>query len=545
MDILQERPSQRLHHRISVPLLLDIEGESFRAADWSLGGGRIDDWNGRDMPDVFQLTVRLPFQGFNIAFSCHAQTIRSSDSLAFTWHELSERAQDILETFVEEVITGRITASGDILTRIDTPVTPISTKPDPNPLSTVPLWRLPLIRIAYGLFYGTLGVAIATACALLIWVNMFRLEVTTAVVSAPVYGLRSPVDAMVDWVSDQRDFLAGDIIMRLRDTDLEWQLKQLTIREKRAFADLAQAQNSLQISNDTYEKAQGVIRHQTQLDTERAATLRKRLEAARDYQTTQEALLAKGYTTRTKLTDAQNAVTLLEGQLRSVLRTIDEQRGRLRAAQGTPLYVDGKFIGDATDRAALVKRLEQEIAFVQDERQALQERYIDLNIRAPAPGRLVQGLRGQIVVPGTFVKQGASLALYEQTDAQFVDAFLSQDDIDNISLGRPATVIFPSLDITAAGRVVQVDRMIGFIDEVAQHYTWRGRENKTARVRIAFDVVDKTLGIDQIRPGLPSTVVFERNRYSVWWAQLMSVWHTSPRPEPVPLSPDIEQASKW
>ena len=53
MKLVRERPSQRLHHRVEAPLYVDINGVNQRVANWSLGGFRIDAFEG-DLPPVGQ-----------------------------------------------------------------------------------------------------------------------------------------------------------------------------------------------------------------------------------------------------------------------------------------------------------------------------------------------------------------------------------------------------------------------------------------------------------------------------------------------------------
>ena len=44
VKIRRERPDQRRHHRVTAPLFALVAGHRVRAADWSLGGLRIEEF---------------------------------------------------------------------------------------------------------------------------------------------------------------------------------------------------------------------------------------------------------------------------------------------------------------------------------------------------------------------------------------------------------------------------------------------------------------------------------------------------------------------
>ena len=140
MKIRRERPSQRLHHRVSAPIRIDLVEGVYKAHDWSLGGFSINEYTGSAKPgDEIPGTVHIPFQGFDISFPFIAEVVRHTEdqNLAVKFQELTEREVEMMTHFVDELVRGSITSVDDALLRIDTPVTPVPTTPNKNDNSQV------------------------------------------------------------------------------------------------------------------------------------------------------------------------------------------------------------------------------------------------------------------------------------------------------------------------------------------------------------------------------------------------------------------------
>ena len=77
MNVFRERPSQRLHHRVTAPFYVEIGERVHQASDWSLGGFCIERYRG-ELPAAhtpLDCTLSLPFQGFNISFEARAEVV--------------------------------------------------------------------------------------------------------------------------------------------------------------------------------------------------------------------------------------------------------------------------------------------------------------------------------------------------------------------------------------------------------------------------------------------------------------------------------------
>ncbi len=164
MKITREKPCQRRHHRLTAPLYVRVDnGPTLAAKDWSLGGLQLTNFAG-EIPALYQevnLTLDIPFQGFDIAFEVTGKVLRiisETRSICIEFTGLSERASDLMNHFVEDLVRGKMATVDDTICRIDVPVTPISTSPTANPTEVMPVNRLPLKTIIMTSTYLIVGV---------------------------------------------------------------------------------------------------------------------------------------------------------------------------------------------------------------------------------------------------------------------------------------------------------------------------------------------------------------------------------------------------
>ncbi|MEO0911288.1 MAG: PilZ domain-containing protein, partial [Pseudomonadota bacterium] len=102
MEVKRERPCQRRHHRVTAPMRVTFpNGDQHQAANWSLGGLRIDGVGESflEVGKTLELELELPFQGFDISFEVSAKVVRTdadTQSIGAEFIELSERANDLM-----------------------------------------------------------------------------------------------------------------------------------------------------------------------------------------------------------------------------------------------------------------------------------------------------------------------------------------------------------------------------------------------------------------------------------------------------------------
>lgn len=250
LKIHRERSSQRIHQRTAAPLHVTINGNEYTAVDWSLGGLRVTDY---DQPakrgDRISLTLSIPFQGFHVAFDTDADVMRAnidSGDLGLKFVDLTDRARELMAHFLDELIRGSMGTAGDTIRRIDLPVTPTDIERLRDEARKVPVRRQRLRSIVIGTLYIVLGAAVVTYLAFAIYANMLRLEVTSAVLAAPMQTLSAPADGvLVSMGKIENDAaLLGEQLFVIGDPALQERVARaaVAVDEKRSQLTLLEAQ---------------------------------------------------------------------------------------------------------------------------------------------------------------------------------------------------------------------------------------------------------------------------------------------------------------
>lgn len=248
MKISREKACQRLHHRVHTPLHLQIDGHDYDAQDWSLGGFCVSQWDRSDnevtLRQHLPCKFELPFQGFEIAFDIEIEIIRidhDNHQMAAQFVQLDERQVELMSHFVEQLVRGSMTPIQDTILRIDSPVTPVSTKPDPSPLAEVPVQRLPIRLISMTLVYLLLGLSLFSVALITVYDNFLSLKVSNAITSVPVEPIVSLIDGRIQEVNIGVDqpLQEGQSMLSIESPDLKKRIEEskLFIEQKKLELD--------------------------------------------------------------------------------------------------------------------------------------------------------------------------------------------------------------------------------------------------------------------------------------------------------------------
>jgi len=522
VKIRRERPDQRRHHRITAPLFVEVDGHRVRAADWSLGGLRVEGFPGR-VPNIgssMKLDLTLPFQGFDVSFSVEASVVRVNPAdamFAVQFTEIGERERELMSHFIEELVRGSMSDVEDTIQRIDVPVTPASLKPDAKPspaqmAKALPARRLPVRLMAMSTFYLLLGLAVFSYAAVLVYTNMFRMEVKTAVITAPVERVEAQVDGRVELVGIRPgdSVRRGETILNLFDSQLEREIALADIEVKERKAKLAYLKRR---HASELERIRGFATvemknvRQTKLDVE---SVEEQLETARRQKRRLQNLFEKGFTTAAKYDLAANEVVKLEKRLEQLRIELASRAQLAEANLGKRLYTGDDLIGDGEELDAQVRLAQHEVELAHQRYKASLTMRANRSVRAPFDGTILELPRHD----DASVRRGDVVAIVEQRRDRHVTAYLTQDEVNKVGMGDEALLYIPALGESLRGRVVNVDRTSGFIREQDQRanpgYSWRGPTDRSAKVTIAFAEPEKARDYRTYRSGLPVVVVFER-----------------------------------
>ncbi len=525
VTVKRERPDQRRHHRVSAPFFLTLDGHKARVSDWSLGGFRVDDFAGDiALPgDELPLTCTLPFQGFDVSFDARAEVVRSdleTGMFACRFTELGERETELMTHFLEDLVRGAMSEVADTIQRIDVPVTPASLEPKKKiGLSSLPIRRWPVKAVAMTSFYAVLGILIFSYTGLLAYSNFYRMEVQTAVISAPIETVTSQVDGRVAWerFKPGDNVKSGDVVVSVSDNQLERdiELADIAVNERKgqlAFYRKRLADELERMKSLTTVEGKNLDQAKFDLESTQA-----QLTAAEQQYARLAILHRKGFTTDTLLENAEKQAIALR-------KTVDSKQIEFKSRIDIASQGDGKWfytgqtmVGDLSQLEAQVKLAENEVLQTQSKHDALINHKKRLAVRAPFDGTVLEIKR---VDQGT-VRRGDVIATFEQREQRQVTAFLNQEEVSRTGLGDEVLLYVPALAETLKGKILQIDRTSGFVQEqnTAQNpgYRWRGSVDRSAQVVIAFQDPKRVTNVQRYRSGLPVVVVFpQRSNFGLY-----------------------------
>jgi multidrug resistance efflux pump len=527
VKVRRERPDQRRHHRVTAPLFVTIAGQRIKAADWSLGGLRLDQYPGA-VPGpltALDLVLTLPFQGFDVTFDAKGEVVRSNAetrAVAIRFTELGERERELMSHFLEELVRGSMVEIEDTIQRIDVPVTPASLKPDPNPLQQLPARRWPAKMIAMSAMYAVVGAVIFGYTGILTYSNFFRMEVRTAVITAPVETVTATADGRVEWadVKPGDSVRAGEVVVKMIDSQLqrELELSEIEVQERKAKLGNLRRRHLEELDRIRgYATIEMKNIQQTRLELD---ALSQQLRIATQQEKRLRDLNAKGYATAPRMEEAARQVIQLRKDLE--VRRI-ELAARVNLSEqnvGKRLFTGHETIGSA-DLTGRVTEIEADIKLGEHEIALAQQRYIAslnhrerLAVRSPFDGVVLDLPR----LDDASVRRGDVIAVIEQRKKRQVTAWLNQDEVLRVGLGDEATVFVPGLGETLTARITRIDRTSGFVEEQkrAQNpgYRWRGPVDRTAKVTLEFPDPQRVANAERYRSGLPVVVIFPQRSTS-------------------------------
>lgn len=515
VKVRRERPDQRRHHRVTAPLYIDYGGYRLRAADWSLGGFRVENFP-EQLPEIgaeLALHLSLPFQGFDVSFDAKAEVVRDdplAGMFACQFTELGERERELMSHFIEELVRGSMVDVEDTIQRIDVPVTPASLEPDVNPISKVPVQRWPVKAFVMTSIYAVLGIFVFGYIALLSYSNFYRMEVQTAVIAAPVEAVAAQAEGRVVWtgLKPGDPVKRGQVVVNLLDNKLEREIELADVaiaEEKAKLLFLKQRQADELQRMHSFAKVEMKNVEQSKLDVE---ALKAQLQAAKNHFARMKHLQARGFTTDAKYDEAAQQVVTAQKRLESAELELRSRMSLAKTNIGKRHYTGRNLVGNMGLLDAQSKLASNKVELAAKKKQILLNARKRLSVVSPYDGTILDLPK----IDQGHVKRGDIIAIIEQRKKRHVTAFLTQDEVQKVGLGDEALLYVPALGETLKGRVTVIDRTSGFVKEQEQRhrpgYNWRGPTDRSAKVLLKFEEPEKIADWQTYRSGLPVIVVF-------------------------------------
>ena len=509
MKISREKPSQRRHHRVSTPIDVTINDELYNVSDWSLGGFKLDDWSDDSLKsgDEFECNFSLPFQGFFVAFHVNLIAIRvGSGILCAKFISLNDRQTELLEHFIEELVRGNMTSVGDTILRIDSPVTPVSTKPDPNPKGEVPIKRWPIKLIAMTSMYVCVGFVLFSYIFFTLWSNFLSLEVETGVVTAPIEAVVSSTDGKIRKVSASINQMIpqGSALVFIENPAIEENLERAKIKISRNKLLLERLRQEREVAVEQILDYQGYSKLKFEKLELHVETLRKQERMSHLQDNRVQELFYYGHASKRDVDLAAAEHASLKREVLSAVNDLNGQSRTMESLKNGRYYSGNKFEFDMNNLNVKIEEIKQNITMDTQELLALYEHKEDLNLYAPTNGRLVELLKH----PGSATRRGETIAVFERDEQRKLEVFLTQEEVLSIRINQMARVYFTSLDMAVDAIVIEIDRAYNSVDSLDSSFTWHDNTKRNSRVTLNFVGLESNVNREKIKAGIPAVVNF-------------------------------------
>lgn len=245
MNIRHECPLPDLSYAVAAPLFVQTaDGTILISRRWSLAGIWIDP-AGHDLTHGTALAV--PFQGVDVSFS--VKFTPTDDPEHFLFHELSVRQRETLSVFYQGVLSGKMVATGDMISSLDTPVDLVPMGETEEEKSAGLETASPrLRRIVWNLaLYAFLAVFMVFFVGGHIWDRLSKIHLDHGRFVAPTEQYTAPDTGYIDrlYVRPGETVERGDIIARLEDPDRESDVEEVRAEVFLAERALEVAENEL------------------------------------------------------------------------------------------------------------------------------------------------------------------------------------------------------------------------------------------------------------------------------------------------------------
>ena len=515
--VRRERPDQRRHHRVTAPLFVDYDGRRLRASNWSLGGVNFSDQEGQlpEVGDELEVGIEIPFQGFEIKFNTTLEVLRcdpETKMISGHFTEIGEREQELMQHFIEDIVRGAMSDIEDTIQRIDVPVTPASLSPDKPKGEPVPLKRWPIRVMIYSSAYMLSGIAVFAYAAMLIFSTYFNLEVTSAVISAPLEQVKAQAEGRLRWTRFHPGdpVVEGDVILHVYDNKLEREIDLAGLAIKERTNEIAYLMRRKVDELDKASAFAHIEAKEIQQSRLQQENLQEQVNAARLIHVRAETLFSKGHAPAARVETTHKKLIELEKELES--QKLDLLT-RIKVAEkniGKRYFSGDNVIGDLQRITDEIKRAEGLMEIDRQRFEIARRQRNRLAVVAPFTGILLQLPR----VNNSQIKAGETIAVFEKNDQRSVTAFLTQSEVLQIEMGADVDVYVPATGEVAPARIVDIDRTMGFFQQASTRSTmrlqWRSSQERTARVTLAFNNPKAFANSRQYRAGLPVIANFER-----------------------------------
>lgn len=505
MQIGYGTPSQRRHHRLNVPLRIQIRGESYIAADWSINGlkFRTENRDAFTAGEVFGMALTVPFQEFRIEVQLQSRVVRVEPTgfVAIQYVDPPMRACELLQHFSENLLRGEMAPIADTIRRLDLPSTP----PRPEaPLVAGAVEAKSSIRRTWrkAAVYMTLGVLLASFLSWKVYKGLVVVSSDHAMVYTPSIDVTGPGEGIVSavHVKEGQQVAAGDTLLTVRSPQLE----QLVFAAQQEVGDLKIARDRLAT---LVAKEKSTLAPYRQITDDQLVAARARLAAAQQSVRLLElqhqrmsSLIEGGYVSKFELDSVETALQRARANVQAEQAELRIAETAKEAAGKGSYYTANRLEGDLPQLESDLEAARGRVALAEAHQAELQRQAEALTLKAPTAGRV----RQLVAFEGAAIRSGSALLSLQAEQSPTVYALIPAEKLAKISIGNKASVFVPAVSSTIDAEVIAIEpRTWALPDGLRQML---GDPADLALVILQMKGPQERLA--GVAPGLPASVEF-------------------------------------
>lgn len=507
VTVVHEPACQRLNQRIAAMLLVEIDGHSYRTANWSLGGFALHDYHRENLLDSLHVArLIIPYQGFELAFVTEVRLQRKENNIcAFCFTDLDARKTEILKHFIASIVSGEMTSMGDTIARMDIPVTPVNISPSSATNASESSYAR---KLAIPVLFLLLGLPLLTWLISGFYGQLFHLEVRTAMIGAPIETLYATASGQLSKVSvklgdkvQAQQTIAQISDMKVAESielaEINIRSSQLALQEQvgRLNAQLHDMQQYRSFGNKAllalYSKV-GSLKQQLDL----ASVQRDRAKSYED----------QGIFAKTEVEQTESRYAALESELDSAKAEVAVSEEALDSIKSGRYYTENKLTGDVPELRVMIANLKGRIS-LEKESKAVLEKQQAHTLRAPFDGIILKSYSSV----GTGVEQGKPLFLVARSDERVVHAYLTEEEASFLQPGAIGKVIDSVTTNIYYLKVTEIASVNNTGDDLVFRSQWREHGDRSVHAVLTF-LDNKSANFFATQPhNTPVTVTFTKN----------------------------------
>lgn len=452
----REARGKRQHIRVSMPLTVELDGRSYAARDWSLGGFRIagghHPWRVGD-----RVTARLvfPFHGFALSLraGCTATYVDAAAGMSgWRFSDVGEAELALLRHLFQAHVAGRVVEADGLLAAVR------DHDPPPPPAGAAKAGLVARLRRAVG--YAALlalGAGLAGAVALSAYGRFFTVEARHAAVSAPTVTVRAPADGRIEGnaLAPGDPVARGARLFSVVNDDLRSRIRVTRAEIAKAEARLAALTRQRKHLAGFFDSYTDLARAELSKASAAHEAAVVALGAVERELARAERLHAEGHVSEQRLDALRSRQAAALRVVRQAEADLTQARANDRIARDGFYYTGSRVEGGTPEELATrITMAEQDLALLRAKLAALEDEQALLAQHSPC-ACVVDAVAA---APPEWVEAGAVVYRLRRTDpdALLVEAKISHDEAKRLRIGDDAAVRFADEDAVREGRIASI-----------------------------------------------------------------------------------------